>query len=152
VPILTGENVTYVGDRWVWTSYGRLHRLDGPAVITDDGAQEWYRQGAAHREDGPAVIRPDGTKRWFFDGRLHRVDGPALIDPDGSRFWCQDGLLHRMDGPALIKPPDQIEWFVSGEAVTERVVEWIERLSLPPYEAWGDVEKTLFSISFPRSP
>jgi len=82
-----------------------LHREDGPAVIYDDGGQEWWRHGQLHRDGEPAVTRSDGNMLWYVEGELHREGGPAEIfnDVDGvviSR-WMQYGLTHRDDGPAV---------------------------------------------------
>ena len=53
--------------------YGVLHREDGPAVVKEDGTQEWWVAGKRHRVDGPAIIYPDGTtERWLY-GRFHAV-------------------------------------------------------------------------------
>jgi hypothetical protein len=64
---------------WLVTKKKRcLHRLDGPAVIWEDGEQSWYQFGRLHREDGPAVECANGYKAWYQNGELHRVDGPAV--------------------------------------------------------------------------
>jgi len=66
---------------------GQLHRLDGPAVIYEDGGQEWWADGLLHRTDGPAIVRADGGQVWWFEGRPHRLDGPAVIRADGTTEW-----------------------------------------------------------------
>ena len=56
-----------------WTipySHGRwLHREDGPAYvdISPDGETAWYFNGAVHRIDGPAVVWNNGTVEWWLD-------------------------------------------------------------------------------------
>ena len=40
--------------------------------------KEWYLNGKLHRVDGPAIIKHDGKKEWFLNGQRHRVDGPAI--------------------------------------------------------------------------
>ena len=72
---------------------GRLHRIDGPAVIFADGYQEWWQNGCIHRLDGPAVSTPHGDQQWWINGQLHRLDGPAVIYPDGGQEW----YIHNMN-------------------------------------------------------
>ena len=50
---------------------GRLHRLDGPAVVEASGCQMWYLHGKLHREDGPAVITKRGQLQYFRNGRQY---------------------------------------------------------------------------------
>ena len=96
---------------------GQLHR-DGdlPAVIEEDGTQEWWQNGRLHREnDLPARIDENGTQEWFQNGERHRDnDLPAVIWPD-SQMWYQNGLLHR-DGdlPAVIWSDGTQMWYQNG--------------------------------------
>ena len=48
--------------------------------LTDygDGEKCWYLDGKLHRVDGPAVIHADGDKCWYQHGKLHRLDGHSL--------------------------------------------------------------------------
>lgn len=39
----------------IYTQNGKVHRTDGPAVITS-WSQEWFQNGICHREDGPAMM------------------------------------------------------------------------------------------------
>jgi hypothetical protein len=71
---------------------GRLHRLDGPALIHANGSTKWYRHGRRHRQDAPACVYVNGTRKWYRDGLRHRDDGPAATYPDGRRIWFQDGV------------------------------------------------------------
>lgn len=32
------------------------------------GAQVWFEDGKVHRTDGPAVVSPDGVERWYVKG------------------------------------------------------------------------------------
>lgn len=43
----------------IYWSNGKLHRKDGPAVIYEDGTQEWWLEGIRHRYDGPAIYNPN---------------------------------------------------------------------------------------------
>lgn len=47
---------------------GRLHRVDGPAVVDSYGTESWYWRGVWHRPDGPAYIEDDGNETWFVRG------------------------------------------------------------------------------------
>jgi len=56
-----------------------------------DGTKVWYQHGKLHRSDGPAVISPDGTEFWYQHGKLHRSDGPASIEPaDDIQEWWEN--------------------------------------------------------------
>jgi hypothetical protein len=56
-----------------WTMDGKLHRLDGPAMITRSPVsgtvteEGWFRHGKLHRDDGAAYIKrkPD-TERVYY--------------------------------------------------------------------------------------
>lgn len=82
---------------------GQLHRADGPAVVGNDGTEEWWWHGTYHRDGGPAVVTTAGYRFFYRYGQLHREDGPALEGPHGVREWWRHGLAHRADGPALIR-------------------------------------------------
>ena len=51
-------------------------------------------EGKLHRVDGPAVICPNGTKEWYINGKLHRVDGPAIEYNTGTKVWCLDSSYY----------------------------------------------------------
>jgi hypothetical protein len=107
---------------------GSLHRLDGPALISDR-LSAYYIRGKLHREaseagglPGPAVEYSTGRQEWWQNGKLHREaseaedsPGPAVIDSDGTRHWFWQGLQHRQDGPALHKLRHRKEYFIDGE-------------------------------------
>ena len=48
-----------------------LHRIDGPAMVIEEGNQrKWCQYGKLHRIDGPATI--DNTViEWYFNGKIH---------------------------------------------------------------------------------
>jgi hypothetical protein len=50
-----------------WYIHGQRHRIDGPAILWDDGAYCYYRNDELHRTDGPAVVW-EGFKKWFING------------------------------------------------------------------------------------
>lgn len=71
-----------------WKYHGIFHRVDGPAIIFENGDEEWYIFGRKHREDGPAVIYESGKiQRWIYNGRKHRLNGPATLYYDEKRYY-----------------------------------------------------------------
>jgi len=53
-----------------WRLNGKLHRLDGPAVIYDSGTEVWYKHGKLHRIGGPSIIYGgDDAKLYHIEGR-----------------------------------------------------------------------------------
>jgi|GEM_PF-1932098 len=99
-----------------WSVDGKLHRLDGPAVIyrNREGQiiqQEWYEGGKRHRIDAPAVVyetKYNKEEKWYRDDKLHRVGGPAIfeLEKDTGRIleesWFENDQLHRFHAPAQI--------------------------------------------------
>lgn len=46
---------------------------DGGCVVASKNAVSWHnKNGRLHRLDGPAVIHVNGTEEWFKDGLLDR--------------------------------------------------------------------------------
>lgn len=64
----TGTFFSLWGKCIVFAVNGRIHRLDGPAIIAKNGRKEWYINGKLHREDGPAKEYRDGHKEWYLNG------------------------------------------------------------------------------------
>jgi hypothetical protein len=61
--------------------------------IFDDGRIEYRnRSGKLHNIDGPAIIYPSGTKKWIVNGILHRTDGPAIEWSSGKRSFYINGV------------------------------------------------------------
>ena len=87
-------DVDEYGTRRYYNDAGRLHRLDGPAIVWRSGSMQWWLNGQRHREDGPAVEHMDGTRMWLLYGRLHRTNGPAVEWPDGSVEWWINGVKY----------------------------------------------------------
>ena len=77
---LTAHKSTYFKELWR-DKAGKLHRLNGPAMITlSSGDMTWYRHGKLHRDDGPALDWPsDGTEEWYRDGKLYEPTAHELI-------------------------------------------------------------------------
>jgi hypothetical protein len=106
---------------------GKLHRTEGPAVLSYEGTRAWYRHGRLYSyNDHHTVEYPDGTKLWcyYFDyctnvkmtcyGDLHRVNGPA-IETKNFKAWYYYSKLHREDGPAIIYKNGALEWYYRGK-------------------------------------
>jgi hypothetical protein len=56
-----------------------------------NGAQYWHNEkGQYHREDGPAVIWENGLQEWYNDGVLHREDGPAVYITGHQSWYLND--------------------------------------------------------------
>lgn len=71
----SGE-VTIEGSAFGWGIIyfedGFCHRENGPAVLWQDGLEEWWREGKQHRTDGPAIKweneRNDKMEEWWIEG------------------------------------------------------------------------------------
>jgi hypothetical protein len=124
-------------------SLGRLHREDGPAVVSPDGVCEYWiegikqdrpvklhvgkgglwawrdNSGATHRIGGPAVLY-DNCKVWKRNGITHRENGPAVEWDGGGEEWRQCGELHRLDGPAFIVGNSAPMYYISGKRFEEQ--------------------------------
>lgn len=93
----------------------RLHRIDGPAVITRNThdiiiSRKWYQHGFLHRDnDEPAIINNNElliiTKKiWFRYGLIHRDDDkPAFV-------ILNDGTLN-------------VEWYNYGDKYQQLVTD-----------------------------
>ena len=121
--------------QWVaeWKIDRKLHRVDGPAVIWEDGSTEWWQFGFRGRIGGPCSDMADGSRAWIERdlnvGRhhlganlprvpYHRLDGPALIYANGTRHWIQDGVLGKVDGPMMEWPTGRMMIMQGGESET----------------------------------
>ena len=51
-----------------WYQYGKLHRLNNPAKIAENGIQSYYFQGQFHNNYGPAMIYKNEVL-WYRHGR-----------------------------------------------------------------------------------
>lgn len=126
-----------------WRTNGKLHRIDGPAVIYPDKNYSWFIEGEMIRSadvyqqkagltdeqmtfliltyGSPTVIYPiinpiDGAYEWHDKhGQLHRDDGPARLLPHIEE-WYQHGELHRDYAPAVIVEFSGAEhWYQHGK-------------------------------------
>jgi hypothetical protein len=75
----------------IWQIQDKLHREDGPAIITPDGSELWFQNDKLHREDGKAVnITP-----YFAGVIVHNAQGKrtawfVVDDFEGNEFWLHD--------------------------------------------------------------
>lgn len=76
-----------------------------------DGTKQWRLNGKLHRVDGPAIIGL-GDERWMQHGNFHREGGPAVTMSNGSEFWYLHGNIHRTDGPAIKIANMKDQWWV----------------------------------------
>lgn len=74
--------------------------------------QLWHKDGRLHRVDGPAIIFPDGGTQWYQNGRLHRIGGPAIETASGFKMWFEHGVFSSEVGP--IQHPTQ-HWVLSSD-------------------------------------
>lgn len=95
---------------------GLPHCVDGPAVIHDNGSEEWFLNGNIHRIGGPALKYTDGREDWYENGKRHRIGGPSSNWYDETFEYHQHGELHREDGPAVIRKKENVEmWYINGK-------------------------------------
>jgi hypothetical protein len=70
----------------IWTdSEGRLHRLDGAALISQTATECWFHHGIRHREDGPSLSTHgslDIHQWWIKDKEMSK---------DQWIQWLKDG-------------------------------------------------------------
>lgn len=163
--------------RTIWyAADGNIHRDDNdlPAIINNDGSQEWWRHGLRHRDnDLPAIVKHTGHKAWFINGICHRNnDLPTEIYPDGTRIWIKNGNIHRdNDLPAIIKnnslawyqnnqlhrekgpariytQSGVIFWIIRDRFINPAVDKWIKKNKLSSYETWNETTWALFRLEF----
>ena len=110
-----------------YISYGKLHKLNGPAIIFSSGTKKWYVNGKLHRLNGPAIEWISGRKEWYENGERHRLDGPAIIKRNGHEQWWINGKRHRIDGPAIEWKNGFKRWYINDKRLdTNEVESWIK--------------------------
>jgi hypothetical protein len=73
---------------------GVLHREDGPALIYNNGEENWYKRGRLHRENGlPAIIKKE-YKLYMVNGRRHNEYGPGYENIDGTVWWYLNNIKY----------------------------------------------------------
>jgi len=81
-----------IGNAIMWTGDSKLHACGMPAVVHNDGSEEWYRRGVPHREDGPAMSGPATGDKYFIDGVELTLEEFSAIKEVGPRI-----ILYRED-------------------------------------------------------
>lgn len=138
-----------------WYQDGKLHRLDGPAVIKP-GIEEYWIYGTQLSivefnnkvEELRTIISnalptcytgiikvysnnsKDYHYTWFRNGELNRTEGPSMVTQKGTKKWYKNNQLHREDGPA-------IQWAFGGEEY------WLNGIQY----SFSDYKKALESLS-----
>lgn len=69
--MLAEIQIDLYGNIHFYNEHGRHHRVDGPAVVYDDGSNIWYVNGKRHRIYGPAIEDINGKKYWFINGKKY---------------------------------------------------------------------------------
>ena len=63
----------------VWLDgQNKFHRLNGPAIIFEDGSKSWLRHGKLHCDDGPARILKD-YEEWWKDGEPYEPTAHEIM-------------------------------------------------------------------------
>lgn len=71
------------------------------------GAEFWYANEADaaaqlyHRIDGPAVVYDNGDKSWWVNGWRHRDDGPAIEWSDRIEYWINGKHIPQLNGKKI---------------------------------------------------
>ena len=98
------STVNKINGRVEWRNpNGKLHRVDGPAVIYNEGHAEWRINGVRHNLNGPATSWSNNDKSWLLNNKLHCIHGPSL-DWKHEKEWCLgDETLSRQDYNRILK-------------------------------------------------
>lgn len=68
-----------------------LHRTDGPAIVWEDGDEEWYQNGELHRMDGPAVTYKLSNSTYYL------VDDVDITSIRSGVYWGTTDLQQQLD-------------------------------------------------------
>jgi hypothetical protein len=83
-----------------------------------DGCKFWHKNDMKHRLDGPAVIYENGEMHWYVNNERHRNDGPAVIGLGGFKSYWQNDMRHRIEGPAIIYSSGKEEYWQYGKRIS----------------------------------
>jgi len=76
----------------IYTYNQMFHRMNGPAVIGDDGTKSWHQYDLLHRDGDLPAIEHNNYKQWWYDGNLHRINGPAIVYNNSEyKEWWYNG-------------------------------------------------------------
>lgn len=80
-------NIVYVMTNGTRITVDQMNSMDS-IVVEFYGTNEWRRFGRYHREDGPALIHDDGREEWFLNG-VELTDIPQWIVDSGMPHWSE---------------------------------------------------------------
>ena len=86
-----------------------------------------YKKGTVfHREGGPAIIHENGAEEWIYMGKMHNLHGPArtLIESTKIFEWWVDGYPVTSDFPKWAKD-NEIVYPFSTEQETFFKLRWV---------------------------
>ena len=87
------RSIDKYGDQIWKLPNGKIHRVDGPAVIYPNGHQEWWVNNVRHRLDGPAIVRANGHQRWYIHG-VNVTDQVTAWMTENNIGWPFDADTH----------------------------------------------------------
>jgi hypothetical protein len=102
VKVYTEKEDGVAGTYWYDENDLNFHRIEGPAIEKPNGDKFWFIHGRLHRLDGPAMITlvsdNQYVKYWCVNDNYHRLDGPAVELPSGEgRYYIKGKLLYKED-------------------------------------------------------
>jgi hypothetical protein len=133
----------------LWLHCGRLHRMDGPALIKSVKgrviAQLWYQWGVLHRADGPAIEEADGLTMVYLGGEeqlwalpysLMRVPGAleAIVAPVPSVSDEHVAINEQRDRASRFLKE---AWYRIGEADRSAIAAEAMSSEDPAVRRWG---------------
>lgn len=72
--------------------------LNANFLTSDIMFEKYYMFGKLHRTDGPALVTSKENIYYYFKGKLHNQEHPSLHY--GSKVYCKHGLYHRLTKPS----------------------------------------------------
>ncbi|WIB65704.1 hypothetical protein [Curtobacterium sp. MCBD17_040] len=111
-----------------------LHRDGGPALIHNDGREDWYHHGtripAGTRDPEDILGVPDGERIGLHYAGVRHEGGEQVqvwssgngsyevhVGEEGSIAFYLDGDLHRHGGPAVVLPDGTADWYRHGTLI-----------------------------------
>jgi len=142
---------------------GQVHRDDDlPAMTYSNGNKYFYKDGKLHRLNGPAIIYQEDilvaeywingvqltedefneSKDWEkFEPEIDEgnFDEEVLYETNdlGTKTYRNEiGQVHREDGPAIIMENGESRYYLEGKALTEKEYYKIERIDEDGNKRW----------------
>lgn len=82
---LPGERI-----EWRCVKTGKLHNPHGPAIEFKNGNWIWYQYDVRHRLDGPAMLNDEGYHYFIFGKNVSKEEW----DSNKNRLWTLKGKLN----------------------------------------------------------